>query len=116
MEVMNEEEYLDFITCRSTNFLSEGKDKLLLFIDLGSRDLEFLSKNKNMIEFIAYILCRVVGNTIDTIVRQTNHGELKALQNSIEPKQIETEVEKHINSLKFRVKKSIKDSLVSIYA
>lgn len=112
MEAMKEEEYLYFVSCRSTNFLSDGKEKLVTFLDLENRGLGFLGRNKNMIEFIAYILCRIVGNTVENIIRHTNHGGLALLPEPLDAEQIEVEAEKHLTSLRFQTKKVIKDSLV----
>ena len=113
MEKMNEEEYLNFVNCRSTNFLSDGKDKFLSFLDLDRRGFGFLAKNKNIIEFLGYIMTRKVGSTIENILRKHHNGVLKELPEPITVSDIEEETSKQLSSLKTQLRKVIRDSMVA---
>ncbi len=112
MEKLNEEEYLNFVNCRSTNFLSDGKEKFVALLDLDQRSFGFLSKNKNIIEFLGYILTRKVGCTVENILRKHNSGVLKELSGPISPQDIEGETDKQLNALKAQMRKVIRDSMV----
>ena len=71
--------------------MADGREKFQEFLNLENRGFGYITKNKNIIDFLSYILCRKIGGLIENIIRNRFDGTLKALAHPIPADQIEKE-------------------------
>lgn len=109
---MNEEEFLYFNDCRQTNFLANGKERLLEYLGLEKKGFSYIGKHAKVVEFISYLLCRLVGNIVNNIIRKENHGILKQTEKSLIPEKLQPEIETSIRTLKRDIAKAIRSTQV----
>lgn len=113
VDKMKEEEFFEFSYCRSLNFLSLGRENFIEFINFRKIQENFFKELKivhfyNDIEFINYILCRLVKRIVENAIRKINKGALIPLQKSLRLEDIKEISEHEVMALNLKIKKYIK--------
>lgn len=113
IDAMTQEEYIEFSNCRSLNFLSLGKETFIDFIGFKKIHEDFFKDLRIMhfyseIEFLNYILCRLVKNIVENSVRKLNNGTLNPLKISLPLDIVAEMADNELMSLSLKVKKYIK--------
>lgn len=113
IDAMTQEEYIEFSHCRTLNFLSLGKEAFIDLIGFKKIHENFFKELRIMhfyseIEFINYILCRLVKNIVESSVKKINKGTLHPLKISLPLDIVGEMADNELISLSLKVKKYIK--------
>ena len=110
IDVMSQEEFLEFSYHRSLNFLSLGREAFLDFLEFDNLRANVFKELKpaqlgQEVEFLNYILCRVLKEAVESSIRSINSGTLKPLQYSIPLTLFEEKADSEVIGLKLKLKK-----------
>ena len=110
IDSMSQEEFLEFSYHRSLNFLSLGKEAFLDFIGFKNISEAFFKELKVVsfsfeIEFLNYILCRIVKEIIENSIKSMNSGFLRVMKTSISIEIFDEKAEFEVIGLKLKIKK-----------